>query len=66
MNSITKLFCMVSCNNRVALGYCAFCLFQTRNHTKVLWDLNVKPKRILGRHLNILSVMSKTDQLGLL
>lgn len=38
-------------------------MFQTVNHAKVLWDPQVKPKGIFGGHLNIRSVLSKTEQL---
>lgn len=36
--------------------------FQSVNHAKIIWDLKSKPKGILGGHLNILSVISKGDQ----
>uniref|UniRef100_A0A3B3CCL8 Reverse transcriptase domain-containing protein n=1 Tax=Oryzias melastigma TaxID=30732 RepID=A0A3B3CCL8_ORYME len=38
-------------------------LFQTVNHAKILWEPKAKPKGILGGHLNIRSVVSKTEQL---
>lgn len=40
-----------------------FLLFQTTNHAKVLWVPRAKPKGLLGGHLNIRRVASKTDQL---
>lgn len=40
-----------------------FLLLQTTNHAKVLWDPRAKPKGLLGGHLNIRSVASKTEQL---
>lgn len=42
---------------------CNFLLLQTANHAKILWDPHAKPKGLLGEHLNIRSVASKTDQL---
>ena len=38
-------------------------MFQTVNHAIVLWDPKIKPKGIYGGHLNIRSVVSKTEQL---
>lgn len=38
-------------------------LFQTVNHASVLWNPLKKPKGIFGGHINIRSVMSKTEQL---
>lgn len=38
-------------------------LFQTVNHASVLWNPLTKPKGIFGGHINIRSVMSKTEQL---
>lgn len=38
-------------------------LFQTVNHASVLWNPNTKPKGIFGGHLNIRSIISKTEQL---
>ena len=38
-------------------------LFQTVNHASVLWDAKSKPKGIFGGHLNIRSIISKTEQL---
>lgn len=38
-------------------------LFQTVNHANVLWNPKSKPKGIFGGHLNIRSVVSKTEQL---
>ena len=38
-------------------------LFQTVNHASVLWDAKTKPKGIIGGHLNIQSIISKTEQL---
>lgn len=38
-------------------------LFQTVNHANVLWDVKTKLKGIFGGHLNIRSIVSKTEQL---
>ena len=38
-------------------------LFQTVNHASVVWDAKTKPKGIFGGHLNILSIISKAEQL---
>lgn len=38
-------------------------LFQTVNHASVLWDAKTKPKGIFGGHLNVRSIISKTEQL---
>lgn len=38
-------------------------LFQTFSHASVLWDAKTKPKGIFGGHLNIQSIISKTEQL---
>lgn len=44
-----------------------FELFQPVNQSKTLWDKRLKPKGLLGGHLNIRSIVSKTEQLqGLL
>lgn len=51
------------CTDRAASKQTTFRLFQTVNHAKILWDPKVKPKGILGGHLNIKSVVSKTEQL---
>lgn len=37
-------------------------LLQTLNHAKVIWNTQSKPKGLLGGHLNIRSIASKTDQ----
>lgn len=37
-------------------------LFKTLNHAKVIWDAKSKPKRLLGAHLNVWDISSKTDQ----
>lgn len=38
--------------------------FHTVNHSKIIWDPKTKPKGILGRHLNIRSILSKTEQIN--
>lgn len=38
-------------------------MFQTVNHAKVLWNPKIKPGGIFGGHLNIRSILSKTEQL---
>lgn len=38
-------------------------MFQTVNHAAVLWNPKTKPKAIFGGHLNIRSIVSKTEQL---
>lgn len=38
-------------------------LFQTVNQANVLWDVKTKLKGIFGGHLNIWSIVSKTEQL---
>lgn len=38
-------------------------LYQTVNHASVLWNPKTKPKGIFGGHINIRSVISKTEQL---
>lgn len=38
-------------------------LFETVNHASVLWNSKTKPKGIFGGHLNIRSVVSKTEQI---
>lgn len=40
--------------------------FQTVNHAKVVWDPAVKPKGILGGHLNIRSLVPKCDEIRIL
>ena len=53
-----------TCDKRIATRkQQTYKLFQTVNHAKVLWDSNVKPKGIFGGHLNIRSIVSKTEQL---
>ena len=37
--------------------------FQTLNHAKLIWDPQSKPKGLLGGHLNIRSIVSKSNQL---
>lgn len=37
-------------------------LLHTLNHAKVIWDAKSKPKGLLGGHLNVRSISSKTDQ----
>lgn len=39
--------------------------FQTVNNARVLWDLHAKPKGLLGGHLNICSIIPKSDQMKL-
>ncbi len=38
-------------------------IFQTVNNARVLWDPLAKPKGLLGGHLNICSVIAKSDQI---
>lgn len=38
-------------------------LFQTANHASILWNPKTKPKGIFGGHLNIRSIVSKTEQI---
>lgn len=38
-------------------------LFQTVQHSKMIWDPCAKPRGLIGGHLNICSVRAKTDQL---
>ena len=38
-------------------------LFQTVNHSRIIWDPKSKPRGILGGHLNIRSFKSKSDQI---
>ena len=38
-------------------------LLQTVNHARVLWDPTVKPKGIFGWHINVRSIISKTEQI---
>lgn len=40
-----------------------FNLFQTVNNAKVLWDPLTKPSGLLGGHLNIRSLISKSDEI---
>ncbi len=37
--------------------------FKTLNHAKLIWDPQSKPKGLLGGHLNIRSIVSKSNQL---
>ncbi len=37
--------------------------FQTVNQSRTIWDPKVKPKGLLGGHLNIQSIISKSDQI---
>ncbi len=37
--------------------------FQTVNHLRTIWDSKVKPKGLLSGHLNIRSIISKSDQI---
>lgn len=37
--------------------------FQTVNNSRVLWDPSAKPKGLLWGHLNIHSIISKSDQI---
>ncbi len=48
--------------NHAAQKQKQFKLFQTVNHAIVIWDSKLKPKGILGGHLNIRSITSKRDQ----
>lgn len=38
-------------------------IFQTVNNARVVWDPKAKPKGLLGGHLNIHSIKSKSDQI---
>ena len=38
-------------------------VFQTVNHSRIIWDPKVKPKGLFGGHLNIRSIVSKSDQI---
>lgn len=38
-------------------------VFRTVNHLNIVWDPKAKPKGILGGHLNIRSIKSKSDQI---
>ncbi len=37
-------------------------VFRTVNHSKIVWDPKAKPKGLLGGHLNIRSIKSKSEQ----
>ncbi len=37
--------------------------FQTVNQSRTIWDPKVKPKGLLGGHLNIRSIIAKSDQI---
>lgn len=50
--------------NRAIQNNRKFKFFQTVNNSRIIWDLNVKPKGILGGHLNIRSLKSKSDQIN--
>lgn len=39
-------------------------IFQTANHAKVLLDPKVKPRGLFGGHLNIRSIVAKSEQLS--
>lgn len=43
-----------------------YLFFQTVNHAKIIWDPTVKPKGILGGHLNIRSLHPKCDEIRIL
>lgn len=38
-------------------------IFQTVNHSRIIWDPKLKPRGVLGGHLNIRSFKSKRDQI---
>lgn len=38
-------------------------LFQTLNNAKTIWDSRSKPKVILVGHINIRSIVNKTEQI---
>ncbi|KAK7922272.1 hypothetical protein WMY93_009174 [Mugilogobius chulae] len=38
-------------------------LFRTVNHSRIIWDSKAKPKGLLGGHLNVRSIIPKTDQI---
>lgn len=38
-------------------------VFQTVNHSRTVWDPKAKPKGLLGGHLNIRSILSKSEQI---
>ncbi|XP_038566585.1 uncharacterized protein LOC119897093 [Micropterus salmoides] len=38
-------------------------VFQTVNHSRTVWDPRAKPKGLLGGHLNIRSLLSKSEQI---
>lgn len=40
-----------------------YLFLQTVNHAKVIWDSQIKPKGILGGHLNIRSIIAKEDRI---
>jgi len=49
--------------NPAVKKHIAYQTFQTVNHAKVVWDPKRKPRGLLGAHLNIRSIISKTEQL---
>lgn len=38
-------------------------VFQTVNHSRTMWDPRAKPKGLLGGHLNVRSILSKSEQI---
>ncbi len=49
--------------NPVIVKQRQFKLFRTVNHARILWDIDAKPKGLLGGHLNIRSIVSKCDEM---
>jgi len=49
------------CRNPAVRRHTLCRIFQTANHAKVLWDPKVKPRGLFGGHLNIRSVVAKSE-----
>lgn len=47
--------------NSATLKHWKFMVFETLNNSKLIWDLTHKPKGILCAHLNIQSILTKSD-----
>ncbi len=62
-NTDLKPICGLTSRNPAVIKQRLSYLFQTVNHAKVVWDQKLKPRGLFGGHLNVRSVVSKTEQL---